>query len=110
LLFHVCLLAQIDHIYFGNVIMDVKTSNIGTLVGSLIQSYYSAYYYLLFFILLTTLPICFCLFPPPPLSAREAAMGAGVPFSVPASTVTMACISANMAITNACEKIQSGNR
>ncbi|CAM9403478.1 unnamed protein product [Ectocarpus fasciculatus] len=40
--------------------------------------------------------------------AREAAMGAGIPFSVPASTVTMACISANHAITSACEKIQSG--
>ena len=35
-------------------------------------------------------------------------MGAGIPFSVPASTVTMACISANHAITSACEKIQSG--
>ena len=41
--------------------------------------------------------------------AREAAMGAGIPFSVPASTVTMACISGNQAITSACEKIMSGH-
>ena len=31
--------------------------------------------------------------------AREAAMGAGIPDSVPAHTVTMACISSNQAIT-----------
>ena len=31
--------------------------------------------------------------------AREAALGAGIPDSVPAHTVTMACISSNQAIT-----------
>jgi acetyl-CoA acyltransferase len=40
--------------------------------------------------------------------AREAAMGAGIPINVPASTVTQACISANLAITTAAEKILSG--
>lgn len=32
--------------------------------------------------------------------AREAALGAGIPDSVPAHTVTMACISSNQAITS----------
>lgn len=40
--------------------------------------------------------------------AREAGMGAGIPIHVPSSTVTMACISANHAITSAAEKILSG--
>ena len=40
--------------------------------------------------------------------AREAALGAGVPYSVPAHTVTMACISSNQAATNAVEMIRSG--
>lgn len=40
--------------------------------------------------------------------AREAGMGAGVPISVPSSTVTMACISSNLAITSAAEKILAG--
>jgi acetyl-CoA acyltransferase len=40
--------------------------------------------------------------------AREAAMGAGIPVSVPSSTVTLACISSNVAITTAAEKILSG--
>lgn len=40
--------------------------------------------------------------------AREAALGAGVPNSVPAHTVTMACISSNQAATNAVEMIRSG--
>ncbi len=40
--------------------------------------------------------------------ARESALGAGVPDSVPAHTVTMACISSNQAITSAVEAIKSG--
>jgi len=40
--------------------------------------------------------------------AREAAMNVGIPNSVPAHTVTMACISANQAITTGAEKILSG--
>lgn len=40
--------------------------------------------------------------------ARESALGAGVPDSVPAHTITMACISSNQAITNAVEMIKSG--
>jgi len=40
--------------------------------------------------------------------AREAAMGAGIPVSVPAHTVTMACISSSMAITTGAEKILAG--
>jgi acetyl-CoA acyltransferase len=40
--------------------------------------------------------------------AREAAMGCGIPFSVPAHTVTMACISSNQAVTTGAEKILSG--
>ncbi len=40
--------------------------------------------------------------------ARESALGAGVPNSVPAHTVTQACISSNQAITSAVELIKSG--
>jgi len=40
--------------------------------------------------------------------AREVALGAGVPDSVPAHTVTMACISANTAIATAASMIRSG--
>ncbi len=40
--------------------------------------------------------------------AREAALGAGFPNSVPAFTVTMACISSNLAVTSAIELIGSG--
>jgi acetyl-CoA acyltransferase len=40
--------------------------------------------------------------------AREAAMGCGIPFSVPAHTVTQACISSNQAVTTGAEKILSG--
>ncbi|MGK7370764.1 MAG: acetyl-CoA C-acyltransferase [Candidatus Halalkalibacterium sp. M3_1C_030] len=39
--------------------------------------------------------------------ARESALGAGVPNSVPAHTVTQACISSNQAITSAVELIRS---
>ncbi|MDZ7772990.1 MAG: acetyl-CoA C-acyltransferase [Balneolaceae bacterium] len=40
--------------------------------------------------------------------ARESALGAGVPDSVPAHTVTMACISSNQAVTSAVDLIRSG--
>lgn len=40
--------------------------------------------------------------------ARESALGAGIPDSVPAHTVTQACISSNQAITSAIELIRSG--
>lgn len=40
--------------------------------------------------------------------ARESALGAGVPETVPAHTVTMACISSNQAITSAMDLIRSG--
>ena len=40
--------------------------------------------------------------------AREAGLGAGIPISVPSSVVTMACISANQAITTGAEKIMAG--
>lgn len=40
--------------------------------------------------------------------AREAAMGAGIPISVPSHTISQACISSNQAITSAAEKIMSG--
>lgn len=39
--------------------------------------------------------------------ARESALGAGLPKSIPAHTVTMACISSNQAITSAVEMIRS---
>ena len=41
--------------------------------------------------------------------AREISLGAGIPHSVPAYTCTVACISANQAITNAACSILSGN-
>lgn len=40
--------------------------------------------------------------------AREIVLGAGLPKKIPAYTVTMACISANMAITNAVDLIRTG--
>ncbi len=40
--------------------------------------------------------------------ARESALGAGIPNSIPAHTVTMACISSNRAITSGIEQIQNG--
>lgn len=40
--------------------------------------------------------------------AREAAINSGIPKGVPAHTVTMACISANQAITTGAEKILAG--
>lgn len=40
--------------------------------------------------------------------ARDAALAAGFPNSVPATTVTLACISSNVAITTGMEAIQSG--
>lgn len=39
--------------------------------------------------------------------AREAALGAGLPFSIPAYTVTMACVSANVAITTSADLIRT---
>lgn len=41
--------------------------------------------------------------------ARDASLAAGIPNSVPAHTVTMACISSNQAITSALETIRAGN-
>ena len=41
--------------------------------------------------------------------SRECAIGAGLPKNIPASTVTMACISSSLAVTNSVEKIQSGH-
>ncbi|MBI9090825.1 MAG: thiolase family protein [Desulfobacterium sp.] len=41
--------------------------------------------------------------------AREISLGAGIPQSVPAYTCTVACISANQAITNAACSILAGN-
>jgi acetyl-CoA acyltransferase len=40
--------------------------------------------------------------------AREAALVAGIPGKAPANTVTLACISANLAITHGIEAIQTG--
>lgn len=40
--------------------------------------------------------------------AREACLNAGIPISVPSSTVTQACISSNLAVTSGAEKILSG--
>ncbi|MCC5942878.1 MAG: thiolase family protein [Balneolaceae bacterium] len=54
-----------EHIYFGNVIQDINTSNI----------------------------------------AREIGLAAGLPGSTPATTVSMACISSNMALTSAMNAI-----
>ena len=38
--------------------------------------------------------------------AREAAMGAGIPYSVPSHTISMACISSNQCITAGAEKVR----
>jgi acetyl-CoA acetyltransferase family protein len=40
--------------------------------------------------------------------AREASLAAGIPESVPGYTTTMACISSNIAVTSAVEKIRTG--
>jgi acetyl-CoA acyltransferase len=40
--------------------------------------------------------------------AREVMLGAGLPGSIPAHTCTAACVSANIAVTSACEMISSG--
>lgn len=40
--------------------------------------------------------------------AREAALGAGLPASIPAFTVTLACVSANVAITTGADLIRTG--
>lgn len=40
--------------------------------------------------------------------AREAALAAGIPDTVPAFTTTMACISSNVAVTSAVDRIRSG--
>lgn len=40
--------------------------------------------------------------------ARESALGAGIPNTVPAHTVSMACISSNQAITSGMEMIRTG--
>lgn len=41
--------------------------------------------------------------------AREAALAAGIPDDIPAFTTTMACISSNVAVTSAMDKILSGS-
>jgi acetyl-CoA acyltransferase len=43
-----------------------------------------------------------------PNVAREAALAAGIPATVPAFTVSLACISSNQAIADACALIQTG--
>jgi acetyl-CoA acetyltransferase family protein len=40
--------------------------------------------------------------------AREIMLGAGLPGSIPAHTCTAACVSANIAVTSACDMIHSG--
>ncbi len=40
--------------------------------------------------------------------AREIMLGAGLPPSIPAYTCTLACVSANMAVTNGCDLIKTG--
>lgn len=59
---------HIDHVFYGNVIQDINTSNV----------------------------------------AREASMAAGLPDSIPATTVSMACISSNVALTSAFDSIATG--
>ncbi len=59
---------DIDRVIIGNVIQEVKTSNV----------------------------------------ARESALGAGIPNSVPAFTVALACISSNQAIASGVDLIRSG--
>jgi acetyl-CoA acyltransferase len=61
-------LKHVDHLYYGSVIQEVKTANVG----------------------------------------REAALVAGYPRSVPATTMTMACISSNAAIAAGSDKIRAG--
>ncbi len=59
---------SIDRVIMGNVIQEVRTSNV----------------------------------------ARESALGAGIPITVPAFTTSMACISSNQAITSGIDLIRSG--
>ncbi|GAB5410146.1 MAG: hypothetical protein BalsKO_25110 [Balneolaceae bacterium] len=59
---------SIDRVIMGNVIQEVRTSNV----------------------------------------ARESALGAGIPNTVPAFTASMACISSNQAITSGIDSIRSG--
>lgn len=59
---------SIDRVIMGNVIQEVRTSNV----------------------------------------ARESALGAGIPNTVPAFTTSMACISSNQAITSGIDLIRSG--
>ena len=40
--------------------------------------------------------------------AREAAMAAGIPLQTPAHTVTLACISSNVAMATGVDKIKTG--
>lgn len=58
----------VDHIWFGNVIQDINTSNV----------------------------------------AREISLAAGLPDTIPATTVSMACISSNVALTSAMNAIVTG--
>lgn len=60
--------SHIDHVYYGNVIQDINTSNV----------------------------------------ARESSMAAGLPDSIPATTLSMACISSNIALTTAADAIYHG--
>tara|TARA_R110002124_G_scaffold287000_2_gene469621 strand:+ start:1269 stop:2564 length:1296 start_codon:yes stop_codon:yes gene_type:complete len=60
--------ATIDRVIMGNVIQEVKTSNV----------------------------------------ARESALGAGIPNTVPAFTIALACISSNQAIASGVDLIRSG--
>ncbi|MEQ9263701.1 MAG: acetyl-CoA C-acyltransferase [Balneolaceae bacterium] len=60
--------ASIDRVILGNVIQEVRTSNV----------------------------------------ARESALGAGIPNTVPAFTTSMACISSNQAVTSGIDAIRSG--
>lgn len=60
--------ATIDRVIMGNVIQEIKTSNV----------------------------------------ARESALGAGIPNTVPAFTIALACISSNQAIASGVDLIRSG--
>ena len=59
---------HVDHVYYGNVIQDINTSNV----------------------------------------AREASLAAGLPDNIPATSVSMACISSNVALTSALDSIATG--
>lgn len=59
----------VDHLYFGNVIQDINTSNV----------------------------------------AREISIAAGLPDNIPSTSVSMACISSNIALTMAADSITAGN-